>query len=48
MTFAVQRLLVLVRSQTGVLFIDEAYALGTGGPYGEEAITKLLSMVTVC
>lgn len=29
----------------GVLFIDEAYALGSGS-YGEEAITKLLGMLT--
>jgi hypothetical protein len=29
----------------GVLFIDEAYALGKGG-YGEEAMTKLLGMLT--
>jgi hypothetical protein len=29
----------------GVLFIDEAYALGQG-LYGGEAITKLLSMLT--
>ena len=29
----------------GVLFIDEAYELGAKG-YGEEAITKLLSMLT--
>ena len=29
----------------GVLFIDEAYELGNG-PYGKEAMTKLLSMLT--
>jgi len=32
-------------AQGGVLFIDEAYALGNRG-YGEEAMTKLLSMLT--
>jgi hypothetical protein len=29
----------------GVLFIDEAYAM-VSGPYGSEAVTKLLSMLT--
>ena len=29
----------------GVLFIDEAYAL-TCGSFGQEAVTKLLSMLT--
>ena len=35
----------------GILFIDEAYSLsGSGGKgaYAEEAVTKLLSMLTVC
>ncbi len=29
----------------GLLFIDEAYSLGSG-PFGEEAMTKLLQMMT--
>ena len=36
---------VMEAARGGVLFIDEAYALGSGS-YGEEAITKLLGMLT--
>ncbi len=36
---------VMEAARGGVLFIDEAYAMGQG-TYGEEAITKLLGMLT--